>query len=467
MTQPGQQPNKDQQIREELYRRFSTRGMWRLKIQRSLAGFSWLFFVQILSQVKRLVDIVVSFPLFIILLPLMMLAGLIARSGGGGLRRIRKVGRYCDLFNLYTIVPGNNPISKLLQALGINKLPILFNIVRGELSFVGPRALAPEDISMRERAIRRRFNVRPGIIGPWWIRKRANIDYGSEIETDVEYNETQTLKGDIGIALRAIPAILYGEGVATAPESLTIQDIPINNLTMTDTLEQLSVMMQDPTPKQVVFVNAHCANVAYKDASYLRTLQEAALSLADGIGLKLAGKLLRRDIKQNVNGTDLFPRLVEAMEGTGQGLYLLGAREGIPETVVDWVNRNYPDMLISGFQHGYYKPEQEAEVIQNIRNSGAKLLLVAFGVPRQDVWLRQHLLELNVPVVMGVGGLFDFYSGRISRAPQWVREIGFEWAYRLAMEPGRMWKRYVVGNVVFLYHVMLEKMNFKRRNVAI
>ncbi len=463
MTRHKQQSHIDSQIREELYKKFSPSGLWRMKLQRSLASVSWVFFVQLLTQIKRLVDIVVSVPLFIIFLPIVIIAALFARISGGGLKRIRKVGRYCDLFNMYVIAPGTNPISKIFQMLGINRLPVLFNIVRGDLSFVGPRAKDPADISLRERAVMRRLNVRPGIVGPWWIRKRANIDYGTEMESDVEYNETQTLKGDIGIALRAIPAILYGEGVATAPEEVTILDISINNLTMTDTLEQLSDMMNDPKPKQVVFVNAHCANVAYKDNVYLTALRKSNLCLADGIGIKLAGKLLRKDIKQNVNGTDLFPRLATEMEGTGKSIFLLGGREGVPEHVADWLSKNAPGTVVCGCQHGYYQPDEEAEVIRRIRESGASLLLVAFGVPKQDVWIKQHLQELNVPVAMGVGGLFDFYSGRISRAPQWVREIGFEWAYRLAMEPGRMWKRYVVGNVVFLYHVMLEKWSIRRR----
>ena len=100
---------------------------------------------------------------------------------------------------------------------------------------------------------------------------------------------------------------------------------------------------------------------------------------------------------------------------------------------------------------------EEPEVIRGIRDSGADLLLVAMGAPRQDLWIQRHLAATGVKVAMGVGGLFDFYSGRIPRAPRWVREIGLEWLYRFSREPRRMWRRYFLGNPLFLARVLMEK----------
>ncbi|MDD3471568.1 MAG: WecB/TagA/CpsF family glycosyltransferase, partial [Syntrophaceae bacterium] len=99
-----------------------------------------------------------------------------------------------------------------------------------------------------------------------------------------------------------------------------------------------------------------------------------------------------------------------------------------------------------------------------IKDSGAHLLLVAFGAPRQDLWINEHLDETNAKVAIGVGGLFDFYSGRIPRAPVWMREIGMEWLYRLLQEPGRLWKRYLIGNGIFLSRVIWEKFFPKNRD---
>ena len=113
---------------------------------------------------------------------------------------------------------------------------------------------------------------------------------------------------------------------------------------------------------------------------------------------------------------------------------------------------------MAGTAHGYFNHRTESDtVIKEINNSGATILLAGFGAPLQEKWISRHRHELKPLVLMGVGGLFDFYSGTISRAPDWIREIGFEWAFRMLQEPGRMWRRYVVGNPLFLYRVMKWK----------
>ena len=113
----------------------------------------------------------------------------------------------------------------------------------------------------------------------------------------------------------------------------------------------------------------------------------------------------------------------------------------------------YPGLRIVGARDGYFGPEEEEGVVEAINRSGARILLVAFGAPRQELWLQRWRDRLEPGVCMGVGGLFDFYSGRIPRAPAWMRELGLEWVFRLMQEPGRMWRRYVIGNPLFLSRV--------------
>jgi len=139
--------------------------------------------------------------------------------------------------------------------------------------------------------------------------------------------------------------------------------------------------------------------------------------------------------------------------GAGRSLFLLGARPGVAAAAAQSMRQRYPALRIAGTRDGYFDAAEEPAVIEQINASGADILLVAFGAPRQDLWLHQHRDVLAPPVRMGVGGLFDFYSGRIPRAPEWMREIGLEWAYGLLQEPGRMWRRYVIGNPLFLYRV--------------
>jgi N-acetylglucosaminyldiphosphoundecaprenol N-acetyl-beta-D-mannosaminyltransferase len=340
----------------------------------------------------------------------------------------------------------------------MRSLPALFNVWRGEMSLVGPRAVAPGDVSASERLAWKRFNTRPGLLCLWWIRSRTNIAYGTEIGSDVEYVETQSFLGDLGIALRAVPAAFYGEGVEVAPDHVNLLGIEINNVTMEEAVDEIVAKARGAVAAQVSFVNADCANIAWHDLEYREILRHSRLVLADGIGMKLAGRMLNRNIRQNVNGTDLLPRLCTALEAEGLGIFLLGGKPGVAADVERWVVEKFPALPVCGTQHGFFAGEELPEVLARIRASGAKVLLVAFGVPKQEKWISAHLEEAGVAVAMGVGGLFDFYSGRISRAPAWVREIGMEWAYRFLQEPRRMWRRYFLGNFIFLTRVVRERL---------
>jgi N-acetylglucosaminyldiphosphoundecaprenol N-acetyl-beta-D-mannosaminyltransferase len=443
-----------QEAKDDLYRRFSDRGLRRERGRRLIIGLTVNLMIRILSGVKRALDVVAAAVLLSMLSPLMAAAFFL---GGRELRRTPRVGRWCEPFDQLSFPEGKRGLGSVAALLRLHALPALFNILKGDMSFIGPRPVSPGDLSPRERAARKRYDVRPGLICLWWLRRRANIAFGNEVESDGEYIDTQTVWGDVGIALRAIPAIIYGEGAATAAEVVSILGVRINNLTMSEAVESILKLLNGNRPSQVCFFNADCANIAYGDAEYKTVLNEAELTLADGIGLKLAGKFLSRDIKQNVNGTDLFPSLCAALSGTVHGLFLLGAKPGVAETVRDWIHHSYPEVIVSGCHHGYFTPEEETEVIRQIAGSGAAMLLVAFGAPRQDKWINRNLGETGVRVAIGVGGLFDFYSGNVPRAPQWLREMGLEWFYRFMQEPGRLWRRYFLGNAVFLFRVFKER----------
>lgn len=218
------------------------------------------------------------------------------------------------------------------------------------------------------------------------------------------------------------------------------------------------------------FVNAHCINEQRTDSEYRAALKTSDLLLPDGVGMEIAAKLADKKLGENLNGTDLFPDLCREAQEEGTGIFLLGGKPGVADGAADWAISNYPALRIAGTCSGYFKPDEEDALIERINRSYAGIVLVGFGVPLQEKWIARNRHRLNAPVVMGVGGLFDYYSGRIPRAPEMVRTLKSEWIWRLAMEPRRMAKRYVLGNAVFLAHAAMagaaERGAFDQLNAA-
>lgn len=402
----------------------------------------------------RALDLLVASLLAVVTAPLWIVAGLLWLCRVATWSRTVRLGMGGELFHEWSWTRGRRK-SNLCPVIG--RLPALLHVLSGRMAIVGPRAVSPGDPLLSLPDSVWRFGVKPGLVCLWWIRQRANIDYGSEVEADYEYAATRSPRRDLGIMLRAAVAWLLGRPGRPVTDELQILGLRIDNLTMSDAVDRIMRLAGGDEPEQVCFLNADCANIAYCNEGYRRTLRGARFTLADGVGLKLAGKLLNREIRQNVNGTDLFPRLCEALSGTPQGLFLLGARPGVAEAVGRWIAENYPDVRLAGCQHGYFTPAEEPAVIERIRASQAAVLLVAFGAPRQEMWIEQHLAETGARVALGVGGLFDFYSGRIPRAPLWMRELCLEWLFRVCCEPRRLWRRYLLGNGRFLFRVLKEK----------
>ena len=239
----------------------------------------------------------------------------------------------------------------------------------------------------------------------------------------------------------------------------TLFDIPIDNVLMDEAVGLILERAQECSGEkerfsQVSFVNADCANIAARNNRYHQVLQSSTLVFADGIGMRIAGRCLGVPIVDNVNGTDLFPQLLTAAATSGLRVFLLGGRPGIAAAVQSWIERDYPHVTVVGVEHGYFRPDEEDDVIQRIAASDAHLLLVAFGAPRQEEWIQRHRARLGVSVAIGVGGLFDYYSGRIPRAPLFMRKCGLEWCWRWYQEPRRLTRRYLLGNPLFLFRVL-------------
>jgi N-acetylglucosaminyldiphosphoundecaprenol N-acetyl-beta-D-mannosaminyltransferase len=256
-------------------------------------------------------------------------------------------------------------------------------------------------------------------------------------------------------------AIAAGRAPCTRDRRIKLFDIEIDNVTLEQAVELILDRLDGDSPAQVSFVNADCVNIASRNPEYLEALRQSELAFADGTGMRVAGEVLGQPVRENVNGTDLFPRLASALRGTGKRIYLLGGRPGVADRVARRLAENYPGVELAGWRHGYFSTEEEDEVIQDIRSSGADLVLVALGAPHQELWIGRCGSKLGAKVAIGVGGLLDFLSGQIRRAPRWVRKLGMEWCYRLYQEPKRLWRRYLIGNAVFLVRLARARLAMK------
>lgn len=202
----------------------------------------------------------------------------------------------------------------------------------------------------------------------------------------------------------------------------------------------------------VNFANAHCINTFKADPDYAAALRSTDLILPDGSGMRIAARLSGKDFADNLNGTDLFPELCHEATLRCQSIFLLGGAPQIAEQAAERMTGQIKGLKIVGCADGYFDPAEEDRLIERINQSGAGMLLVGFGVPLQEKWIARNRHRIEVPVILGVGGLFDYYSGRIPRAPAVLRAIGCEWIWRLAMEPRRLANRYILGNLTFLKH---------------
>lgn len=250
----------------------------------------------------------------------------------------------------------------------------------------------------------------------------------------------------------ARPSRKLWSGSAGSPRHVPLFGLKIENTTIETASGELVAAARDGVRQRVVFANAHVINTVFESAAYRRVVANADRVFADGSGMALAAKLVRTPLADNVNGTDLFPLLCRDAIAAGVTIFLVGGKPGVADAAARTISDFGLGAAIAGTHHGYFQRggDEEDRLIGRINASGASIVLVGFGVPLQDDWAKQVASRLDAGVIAGVGGLFDFFSGAVSRSPRFMRSLGCEWVWRLAMEPRRMAHRYLVGNGVFL-----------------
>lgn len=228
---------------------------------------------------------------------------------------------------------------------------------------------------------------------------------------------------------------------------------PISNVTLIEAAQLVISLACKKQKSRIAFLNAHGVNIANSDPSYGRVLSRSDHLFADGSGLSIAARLFGSQLRGNVNGTDLFPLICKLCARTGLKIYLLGGRPGIAAAAGRNMVAKFPKLDVVGSADGYFDKVEEKKLIQSINQSGADILMVGLGVPYQDKWIERNQNKMLTTVNIGVGGLFDYYSNRIPRAPLAWRQAGMEWVWRLMQEPRRLASRYIAGNARFLMNI--------------
>lgn len=214
-----------------------------------------------------------------------------------------------------------------------------------------------------------------------------------------------------------------------------VMGLYFDNVTMDEALARAQGLLLGAEPACVVTPNAEIAYEALHDASLRALLNGAELMLPDGAGVVLAGKLLKTPLKQKVAGVDFAAELLALLAREGKGVYLLGAKPGVAELAAEKMRETNPELIISGLHDGYFT--DEAPIIDEINASGAAVLFVCLGAPKQELFMQRHRGDLNVRLMLGLGGSLDAFAGTVKRAPKWMIRMNLEWLYRLIKEPKR------------------------------
>ena len=240
--------------------------------------------------------------------------------------------------------------------------------------------------------------------------------------------------------------------------------IPVDSHTMLETISRIDEAIQANEHIKHVVINAGKVVSMMKDKELFQNVLSCDIINADGQSIVWAARFLGKKIPGRVAGVDLMQELIKLASAKGYKCFFLGAGKEVLNIVVEKYSREYGPGIIAGYRDGYFSEAEEPEVAREIAESGAQILFVAISSPKKEKFLYKYDDVLRkVNFTMGVGGTFDIIAGITMRAPKWVQDLGMEWFVRLVQEPGRMWKRYLVGNTMFIYLVIRERIRGKNR----
>lgn len=242
------------------------------------------------------------------------------------------------------------------------------------------------------------------------------------------------------------------------PAAKEFLGVRVHPLGMDGAVALLDRALASRSPLQVGVLNAAKVVNMGRDPALREAVLSSDLLLADGMSVVWASRVLGEPLPERVTGIDLMFRLLGLCDRKGYRVYCLGAEEGVIREVARRIAAEYPGAVLAGWRNGYYAPGEEEAIVGEIARCRPDLLLVAMTSPKKEAFMARWGEKMGVTVCHGVGGSFDVWAGKVSRAPEAWQKAGFEWLYRVIQEPRRMWKRYLVTNSLFLWMVASERL---------
>jgi N-acetylglucosaminyldiphosphoundecaprenol N-acetyl-beta-D-mannosaminyltransferase len=245
--------------------------------------------------------------------------------------------------------------------------------------------------------------------------------------------------------------------VADVIPTSQILGIPVARLTVAEFIERAIVAARQRRHWRICYINAANLNLAGDDSRYAAVLRAANVIYADGQAVVWASRYLGCPLPERVNAGDFFDRFCEACVRDNLTVYFLGSRPGVAQRAAQKLAERIAGLRIVGAHDGFFDLSQSDAIVAEINRLAPDVLVVGMGAPRQEFWVAEHFERLNVGVAWCVGALLEYVAGKTLRAPVWMRKVGLEWVFRLVLEPRRLWRRYLVGNWVFLWRVWRAK----------
>ena len=260
-------------------------------------------------------------------------------------------------------------------------------------------------------------------------------------------------------------ATINQEKILGRNKRIIILNTIIDVLNINETIELVEKYVETKTPLHLMGVNADKINEVNQNEKMKKIVNSCGIINADGASVVLASKYLKKPLPERVAGIDLMMDLIKLSANKKYSIYLLGAKQEVVEKTEDVLKTKFPNLIISGIHNGYFKKEEWKDISKELKDKKPDFVFVGITSPIKEYLIEYLQNDGNNCVFMGVGGSFDVISGNIPRAPKWMQKMNLEWLFRTMQEPKRLFKRYFVGNRVFIKAIIKEKKQQKKDNL--